>query len=82
MTACLDENVALMLIDGRLRKSSRGAVERHLMRCDGCRELVAELLRVDDAIYINSTPSATSSSFASGRPSDFSASARQPSRPS
>jgi anti-sigma factor RsiW len=75
---CLDENVVLMLIEGGLRKWTRRAVERHLTTCDGCRELVAELLRVDG--YINSTPSATSSSFASGRPSAFSASSRQPSR--
>jgi len=47
---CLDENLVLLLIDGGLRKWTRRAVERHLTTCDGCRELVAELLRVENAV--------------------------------
>ncbi len=47
MSQCLDENSALELLDGRLPSGSRAHVERHLEECDACRELVAELAKVE-----------------------------------
>ena len=46
-TQCLDENTALALLDARLAPAARSRLERHLEGCDACRELVAELARVD-----------------------------------
>lgn len=48
-SACLDENLALELIDGSLSSGARGRVERHLEECDACRELVAELAHIAGA---------------------------------
>ena len=47
MSDCLDDNGALELLDGRLPSAARAAVERHIESCDACRELVAELAKVD-----------------------------------
>ncbi len=47
MSECLDENSALELLDGTLASSARARFERHIDSCDACRELVAELARVD-----------------------------------
>jgi len=47
MSQCLDENSALELLDGRLAGSERARVEQHLESCDACRELVAELAKVE-----------------------------------
>ncbi|MBX3207709.1 MAG: protein kinase [Labilithrix sp.] len=47
MSNCLDDNRALELLDGRLPSAARAAVERHIESCDACRELVAELAKVD-----------------------------------
>jgi serine/threonine protein kinase len=46
-TQCLDENGALELLDGQLASSARTQVERHIESCDACRELVAELAKVE-----------------------------------
>lgn len=43
--ACLDANVALDFVDGRLGDASRPAVEDHIADCDQCRRLVADLVR-------------------------------------
>lgn len=47
MSACLDENAALAMVEGRLAPRERAAVERHLESCDACRELLAELARLE-----------------------------------
>ncbi|OJY15697.1 MAG: hypothetical protein BGO98_23790 [Myxococcales bacterium 68-20] len=47
MSHCLDENSALELLDGRLSSTARARVERHIESCDACRELVAELAKVE-----------------------------------
>ncbi|MDF2697839.1 MAG: Serine/threonine protein kinase, partial [Labilithrix sp.] len=47
MSDCLDENSALELLEGSLASAARARLERHLESCDGCRELVAELAKVD-----------------------------------
>jgi serine/threonine protein kinase len=47
MSDCLDENSALELLDGSLATAARVRLERHLESCDACRELVAELAKVD-----------------------------------
>ena len=47
MPDCLDENSALELLDGRLASSARARVERHIESCDPCRELVAELAKLE-----------------------------------
>ena len=47
MSQCLDENSALELLDGRLASGTRARVEHHIEACDGCRELVAELAKVE-----------------------------------
>ena len=47
MSQCLDENSALELLDGRLASGARARVERHIEACDACRELVAELAKVE-----------------------------------
>ncbi|MBX3228642.1 MAG: protein kinase [Labilithrix sp.] len=48
MSECLDDNLALELIDGKLPSPRRTAVERHIATCDACRELVVALAK-DDA---------------------------------
>jgi len=60
--ACLDENVALDLLDGTLSTAARTNVEKHLEECDACRELVAELAQIAQA---NSQEP-----FEAGRPAD------------
>jgi anti-sigma factor RsiW len=50
MSACLDENRALELLDGTLATGVRARVERHLESCDSCRELVVELARGETEI--------------------------------
>ncbi len=47
MSQCLDENSALELLDGRLASGARARIERHLEACDACREVVAELAKVE-----------------------------------
>lgn len=47
MSHCLDDNSALELLDGRLSSAARARVERHIESCDACRELVAELAKVE-----------------------------------
>ena len=45
--ACIDENTALALVEGRLPSASRHDVERHLESCVACRELCVELTQMD-----------------------------------
>ncbi len=45
--ACLDENLLLDLSEGTLGGDALAGVELHLDGCERCRQLVAELIRVD-----------------------------------
>jgi tetratricopeptide (TPR) repeat protein len=43
-TDCLDDNVVVEMLDGRLSAARVTAVEAHLDRCDGCRRLISRLV--------------------------------------
>ena len=45
MSECLDDNLALALLDGKLPTPQRAAVENHIESCAACRELVVMLTR-------------------------------------
>lgn len=45
MSECLDDNLALALLDGKLPTPERAAVENHIESCTSCRELVVMLTR-------------------------------------
>jgi hypothetical protein len=47
---CLDPEVAARYLDGTLSESERDAVERHLVECDECRELVTSSLAVQQML--------------------------------
>jgi serine/threonine-protein kinase len=56
--ACIDEDTALALIEGRLPSASRHEVERHLESCDACRELCGELAQIDGSPSRYAAPAA------------------------
>ena len=50
MSECLDDNLALALLDGKLPSARRTAVESHIESCPSCRELVVALAKDDSVI--------------------------------
>ncbi len=55
---CLDENTALELLDGKLGSQARSRIEKHLESCDACRELVAEIAKLNAEVMAEEVASA------------------------
>ncbi|MFO0735078.1 MAG: protein kinase [Labilithrix sp.] len=66
MSECLDDNLALALLDGKLPSARRTAVESHIESCPSCRELVVALAK-DDSV-IDSQVGVTTQASEAGRP--------------
>ena len=58
---CPDLSLIAAYVDARLSESERETLHRHLAACDGCTELVAEIVAANDAALVPaSTPPASS----------------------
>jgi len=45
-TACLDEDVAVALVQGGLAAAEKAEAQSHVDRCDECRTLIAALVQM------------------------------------